>query len=70
MAALYSGVYSRNIGDPAPHLVKQIKDLKAWRDKTQSTVVAQFAEELIKMTEQDIEKQSQEDEEFLEGEEW
>ena len=70
VAALYSGVYSRNIGDPAPHLVKQIKNLKAWRDKTQSTVVAQFAEDLIKTTEQDIEKQAQEDEEFLEGEEW
>ena len=70
IAALSSGVYSRNIGEPAPHLVKQIKDIKALCDKTQSTVVTQFAEELIKMTEQDIEKQSQEDEEFLEGEEW
>ena len=69
-AALYSGVYSRNIGDPTPHLVKRIKDLKALRDGTQSLIVVQFAEDLIKMTEQDIEKQSQEDEEFLEGEEW
>ena len=67
-AALYSGVYSRNIGDPTPHLVKRIKDLKALRDGTQSLIVVQFAEDLIKMTEQDIEKQSQEDEEFLEGE--
>ena len=67
IAALSSGVYSRNIGEPTPHLVKQIKDLKTWRDKTQSTVVARFAEDLIKMIEQDIEKQSQEDEEFLEG---
>ena len=70
IAALSSGVYSKNIGEPAPHLVKQIKDLKTWRDKTQSTVFARFAEDLIKMTEQDIEKQLQEDEEFLEGEEW
>ena len=70
VAALSSGVYSRNIGEPVPCLVEQIKDLKIWRDKTQSTVVAQFAEDLIKMIEQDIEKQLQEDEEFLEGEEW
>jgi hypothetical protein len=70
IAALSSGVYSRNIGEPVPCLVEQIKDLKIWRDKTQSTVVAQFAEDLIKMIEQDIEKQLQEDEEFLEGEEW
>ena len=70
VAALYSGVYSRNFGDPAPHLVKRITDLKSLRDKTQSLIVAEFAEDLIKMTEQDIEKQLQEDEEFLEGEEW
>ena len=70
IAALSSGVYSRNIGEPVPCLVEQIKDLKIWRDKTQSTVVAQFAEDLIEMIEQDIEKQLQEDEEFLEGEEW
>ena len=70
VAALYSGVYSRNFGDPAPHLVKRIRDLKALQDGTQSLIVVQFAQDLIKMTEQDIEKQSQEDEEFLEGEEW
>ncbi len=69
-AALSSGVYSRSIGEPAPHLVKQIKDLERWRDKTQSTVFARFAEDFIKMIEQDIEKQLLEDEEFLEGEEW
>ncbi len=69
-AALSSGVYSRSIGEPAPHLVKQIKDLERWRDKTHSTVFARFAEDFIKMIEQDIEKQLQEDEEFLEGEEW
>ena len=70
VAALYSGVYSRNLGEPAPHLARRIKDLKALQDGTQSLIVAQFAEDLIKMTEQDIEKQLQEDEEFLEGEEW
>ena len=70
VAALYSGVYSRNFGDPAPHLLKRIKDLKALCDRTQSPIVTKFAEDLIKMTEQDIEKQLQEDEEFLEGEEW
>ncbi len=70
VAALYSGVYSRNLGEPAPHLARRIKDLKALQGGTQSLIVAQFAEDLIKMTEQDIEKQLQEDEEFLEGEEW
>ena len=70
VAALYSGVYSRSVGDPAPHLVKRIEELKALQDRTQSLTVAKFAEDLIKMTEQDIEKQLQEDEEFLEGEEW
>lgn len=69
-AALFSGVYSRNIGDPAPHLMKRIRDLKTLKDRTHSPIVEQFAQDLIKMTEQDIEKQSQEDEEFLEGEEW
>ena len=70
IAALYSKVYSRSIGEPTPSLVKRIKDLKALQDKTQSPYVTQFAEDFIKMTEQDIEKQLQEDEEFLEGEEW
>lgn len=70
VAALYSGVYSRNFGDPAPHLLKRIKDLKALQEGTESSIVAEFAEDLIKMTEQDIEKQAQEDEEFLEGEAW
>lgn len=70
VAALYSGVYSRSIGDPAPHLIKRVEDLRALRDGTRSVIVAQFAEDLIKTTEQDIEKQLQEDEEFLEGEEW
>ena len=70
VSALYSGVYSRNFGEPAPHLEKRIKNLKALRDRTQSPIVTHFAENIIKITEQDIEKQLQEDEEFLEGEEW
>ena len=70
VAALYSGVYSRNFGEPAPHLAKRVKDLEALRDRTQSPIVTHFAEDLIKITEQDIEKQLQEDEEFLEGEVW
>ena len=68
--ALGSGGGSRNIGQPAPYLEKRIKDLKALQARTQSSIVAQFAEGLIEMTEQDIEKQLQEDEEFLEGDEW
>lgn len=44
--------------------------LKALRNGTQSPIVVQFAEDLIEMTEQDIERQLQEDEELLEGEEW
>ena len=47
-----------------------MKDIKALQDGTQSLIVAQFAEDLIKMTEQDIERQLQEDEDVLEGEEW
>ena len=70
IAALSSGVYSRSIGDPAPHLEKRLKNLKVLQNRTQSPVVVQFAEDLIEMTEQDIEIQLQEDEEFLEGEEW
>ena len=69
-AALSSRVYSRSIGEPAPHLMRRIRNLKALRDGTQSPIVVQFAEGLIEMTEQDIERQLQEDEELLEGEEW
>ncbi len=69
-AALYSGGGFRSIGEPPPRLVKRIKDLKTLQDGTQSPYVTQFTEDLIKITEQDIEKQLQEDEEFLEGEEW
>ncbi|MDE0086149.1 MAG: hypothetical protein OXU23_10585 [Candidatus Poribacteria bacterium] len=69
-AAIFSRVHSRSIGEPTPLLVQRIKDLKALQDRTQSQIVVHYAENLIKWTEQDIEKQLQEDEEFLEGEEW
>lgn len=65
-----SKVYSRSIGEPTSLLVQRIKDLKHLKEKTQSPYVTQFAEDVIKMTEQDIEKQLQEDEEILAGEEW
>ena len=70
IAVFYSKVYSRNRGEPTPLLVQRIKNLKDLKDKTQSPYVTQFAEDFIKITEQDIETQLQEDEEFLEGEEW
>lgn len=70
MAVFYSKVYSRSIGEPTPLLVQRIKELKSLQDKTQSRYVIQFAEDFIKVTKQDIEAQLQEDEEFLEGEEW
>ena len=69
-AALSSGVSARTLGKPAPHLVKRIKDLEAWPDRTNSPIVKRFAEGLIDMTHQENEWVVQEDEEFLEGEEW
>ena len=69
-AAFSSGISARNLGEPAPHLVKRINDLKAWRDRTDSPIVERFIENLIDMTQQEIEWLAQEDEEFLEGEEW
>ena len=69
-AALSSGVSARSLGEPAPHLVKRINDLKAWRDRTDSPIFKQFAERHIDMTQQEIEWLAQEDEEYLEGEEW
>ena len=68
--ALSSGVSARTIGKPASHLVRRIKDLEAWRDGANSPIVERFAEGLIDMTQQEIEWLTQEDEEFLEGEEW
>ncbi len=69
-AALSSGVSARSLGEPAPHLVKRINDLKAWRDRSNSAIVIQFAEDIIDMTQREIDWLAQEDEEFLEGEEW
>ncbi|MDE0467126.1 MAG: hypothetical protein OYL97_08715 [Candidatus Poribacteria bacterium] len=69
-AALSLGVSARSLGEPAPHLVKRINDLKAWRDRTDSPIVKRFAERHIDITQQEIEWLTQEDEEYLEGEEW
>ena len=69
-AALFSGGGFRNIGEPSPRLVKRIKDLRTLFFRTQSPLIKRFTKDLIKMTEQDIERQLQKDEEFLEGEEW
>lgn len=64
----WSKVHSRNIGQPSPYFKKRIEELKAWRDKTQSQDVAKFANDLIEMMQQEIERQLQEDEEFLDAE--
>ena len=69
-AALSSGIYSRNVGEPSGHNLKQIADLKAWRDRTQIQVVDQFVDSVISLIEWHIKRQLQKDEEFLEGEEW
>ena len=67
-AALSSGVSARNRGEPAPHLKKRMADLKAWHDRSNLAIVAQFAEDLIDMTQREIDWLAQEDEEFLEEE--
>ena len=67
-AALSSGVSARNLGEPAPHLKKRMADLKAWHARSNSVIVVQFAEDLIDMTQREIDWLAQEDEEFLEGE--
>ena len=59
---------SRNIGQPSPYLERCIVDLKAWRDRTPSRDVAKFVDGLIKMIQQVIRQQLQEDEEFLDAE--
>ena len=59
---------SRNIGQPSPYLERCIVDLKAWRDRTPSRDVAKFVDGLIKMIQQEIRQQLQEDEEFLDAE--
>ena len=70
ITALRSGVYARNIGEPSGHNLKQIEDLKAWRDRTQVQVVDQFVDGVVDLIEWEIQRQLQDDEEFLEGEEW
>ena len=67
-AALSSGVSARNLGEPAPHLKKRMADLKAWHARSNSVIVVQFAEDLIDMTQREIDWLAQEDEEFLEEE--
>ncbi|RKU16431.1 hypothetical protein C6503_12445 [Candidatus Poribacteria bacterium] len=67
-AALSSGVSARNLGEPAPHLKKRMADLKAWHNRSNSAIVVQFAEDLIDMTQREIDWLAQEDEEFLEEE--
>ena len=68
--AICAGVHSRTHGEPSPQLEKRIADLKALRQRTQSSVVSEFANHLIEGTEWEIQQQLREDEEFLEGEEW
>ncbi len=64
------GAYSGPLGEPLPHHVKRLEYLKALQDKTESSIVKQFADRLIDRTKQEIEREQQRDEEFLEGEEW
>ena len=68
ITALRSGVYARSIGEPSGHNLKQIEDLKAWRDRTQVQVVDQFVDGVVDLIEWEIQRQLQDDEEFLEGE--
>ena len=66
--AICSGAHSRTHGEPSPRLEKRIADLKALRERTQSSIVSQFADRLIERTEREIQEQLQKDEEFLEEE--
>lgn len=66
--AICAGVHSRTHGKPSPQLKKRIADLKALRQRTQSSIVSEFANRLIESTEREIQQQLQEDEEFLEEE--
>ena len=68
--AICAGVHSRTHGEPSPQLEKRIADLKTLRERTQSSIVSQFADRLIESTEREIQEQLEKDEEFLEGEEW
>ena len=64
------GAYSGAFGEPLPHHVKRLEYLKALQEKTESSIVKQFADHLTDRTKQEIEREQQRDEEFLEGEEW
>lgn len=66
--AICSGAHSRTHGEPSPQLEKRIADIKALRERTQSSIVSQFADRLIESTEREIQEQLQKDEEFLEEE--
>ena len=66
--AICAGVHSRTHGEPSPQLEKRIADLKAVHQRTQSSVVSEYAHHLIESTEREIQQQLQEDEEFLEEE--
>ena len=66
--AICAGVHSRTHGEPSPQLEKRIADLKALHQRTQSSVVSEYAHHLIESTEREIQQQLQEDEEFLEEE--
>ena len=68
--AICAGAHSRTHGEPSPQLQKRIADLEALHKRTQSPLVSEFANNLIESTEREIQQQLQEDEEFLEGEEW
>ena len=68
--AICAGLHSRTHGEPSPQLEKRIADLKTLRERTQSSIVSQFADRLIESTEREIQEQLEKDEEFLEGEEW
>ena len=67
-AALWTEGHSKNIGQPSPYFQKRIKELETWRDRTQLSDVAKFADDLIEITQREIKRESEEDEEFLDAE--
>lgn len=69
-ASIGTESHTRNLGDLWPHFEQRIEDLKALQNRTESPIVKQFVDYLIGETKQEIKRQAQEDEEFLEGEEW
>ena len=67
-AVLWSRGHSKSIGEPSPYFEKQIEELKAWRDRTQSRDVAKFADSCIEMIQKEIDRELLDDEEFLDTE--